>query len=224
MASDVRLFVTPGAIPAPQTSDNNPAGIPLRGTRDGGIISQDWVESMVAAGYGFTANFGVGATPINGTVAFTIGIPFGNIDCPVGTAIIPFFANCFLQTMVGTLNNVIFAYSNALMGNGTSVAAAAGPVSMKTDRRVNSNCVARQAYTAGGAVLAANQAELISGGYAFADATGAPEKRWEWIGAHRGYPVIIGPGSFQIYAVATGTLPTGKGQVSWIEVPANWVS
>lgn len=222
--SDVRLLVTPGVSSfGAQQADNNPAGLALRGTRDGAIINQDWVESMVAAGYGFTANFGLGATPINGTVGFTIGIPFGNVDCPAGRAIIPFYANIYLQTMAGTLSNVIVAASSALMGNGTSNAVAAGPKNMRSDSANGSLATCRQAYTAGGLVVAANQIELMGGGYAFADATAGPEKRWEWNPAGRGYPVLVGPASFQIYAVSSTTAPTGKAQVSWIEVPSNWI-
>lgn len=224
MASDVRLFVTPGvSSPVVQQSDNNPSGTPLRGTRDGSAITQDWVTSMVSAGFGFMVNYGVGSTPINGTTGFTIGLPMGNLDVPVGRAVIPIMANCYLQTSAGTLSNVIFAYSVVLMGNGTSTAAAQGPKNLRTDSAIASLCTARQAYSGAGAVVAANQAELLSGGYPFADATAAPEKRWEWTLESKAFPILIGPASFQIYAVSTTTTPTGKAQLKFLEVPSNYI-
>ena len=225
MASDVRLLITPGvsAIGA-QQADNNPAGLALRGTRDGAIISQDWVQSMICAGYGFLANFGLGATLVTGLTAFTIGQPSMNLDVAAGKAVIPLWANVYLQTSAGTLSNVIFAISNVLNGNGTSTAASQGPTSMRTDRLVASTSVVRQQYSGNGAVLATNQVELPGhSGYPFADATGAPVKQFGWVPPSQGYPVLIGPASFQSYWFAGTTAPTGYGQLAWIEIPSNWI-
>lgn len=226
MASDVRLLITPGVSAiAAQQADNNPAGLALRGTRDGALISQDWIQSLVMAGYGFLANFGLGGTLVTGLTAFTIGQPSFNLDVPSGKVVIPLWANTYLQTSAGTVSQVIYAISNALQGNATSAAAAAGPTQMRTDRLIASSCTARQAYSANGAVVAANQIELPgSAGYPFADATGAPVKQFQWAPPSQiGFPVLVGPASFQSYWFSTTTAPTGKGQLAWLELPSNWI-
>lgn len=193
----------------------------LRGLRDGTLSFADFKLIMALEGRIQQVNIGTLATPIAGHTQanFNQLQPDFNLDVPNGTSVIMLPPNIHLETSAGTLNRVIFASLNQLMGAGTSNAVTIGPTSCRSDRQIASTCKALQAYTANGTALGniSTQVEHWRSGYAFADATGAPIKRfqpqideWPW-------PIIVGPGSFQVYYVGTTTAPSGWGQVSWIE-------
>lgn len=195
----------------------------IRALRDGTLSVADFKFVCSLQGVLWTGLVGTGVTPVIGHTAFSNRQPWVNIDVPAGTTIIvlPFFV--YLQTSAGTLTNVIAqSINNHSVGAGTSTEFI--PENNRTDKRFGSVCKFYTAYSGNGNTAGAGSIVLThyQSGYPFADATGNPTKLFT-PDANWTYPVIVGPGVFQIHCVATTTAPTGYAQVPWIELPSSVV-
>lgn len=198
----------------------------LRGLRDGTLSVADFLLICALEGNVFQANAGIGATVIAGHVGYSQLQPEANLDVPQGTSVIVLPPSLYLQTSPGTLTNVIAASLNQLMGAGTSSAPSAGPTSIRSDRKKATACTVRQAYSANGNALGSgvSQIEHIHSGYPFADAAGGPVKEFPLDSNRWGFPVLVGPASFQLYWYATTTAASGYGSLAWIEFGSERVS
>lgn len=195
----------------------------FRGLRDGTLSVADFKLICALEGVLFQADIGTLVTTIAGHAVIAQLQPEANIDVPAGTTAIVLPPNVYLETSAGTLTRIVAASLNQLMGRGTSSAATAGPTSVRSDRKRPSACDVRQVYSGNGNAITApvSQIEHWRSGYPFADATGAPVKRFQPLLEEWQFPVLIGPASFQLYFGSTTTAPNGWAQLSWIELPSN---
>lgn len=209
-----------------QTTSKSRAGnagtVGVTGTRDGAIYVADYILAMAMEGRLFHAGTGSASSPstFTATASYDATQPELVVDVPSGTTIIPVRMMVYFETSAGTLNEWWAVTSTGVVGAGTSTAVT--PLSTRTSRDVASTCSCYTLYSASG-TAPAGTIELYRAGYPFADATGNPEKRWEW-SLQTGTPqVIVGPGALAVYALGAGTAPTGYLKASWIELPSTGI-
>jgi hypothetical protein len=206
------------------TNDGN--DIAQRMTRDGAVIDQEWLQSMVTNGRAFATSIGSLATPIaSANAAVTSLRPMGVIRVPSATTIIPVRVKVDFAVIAGTANDAIVAYCQNDVGNGTSVANPIGPISMRTDAPIASTVTIRNLYT-GDCTAPTNPVEIARKRFLYAttaDAAGVGSSALAFPDSVSPiYPLLIGPASLLVYVGGTTTGPTFYGEVEWVEVPSSW--
>lgn len=196
-----------------------------RGTRDGSAIMCDWVQGLVLEGRGFCAGIGLlseGEAQPNGQVILTL-TPTLWIDVPDGTAIIPFYAAFQIEDTGGddAFEAALGIHSSAI-GAGTSSDADYGPVALRSDAPITSNCKAYQEAT--GSTSSDPVADLWrvwkSEDNATAPATSAGDS-FEW--KPKRFPVIVGAGGISL-TVGGDLIPILTAQIQWVEVPESAIT
>lgn len=169
----------------------------------------------------FVANFGSESTPLNfAKTAYDEDQPQAVLRVPSSVVIVPLSVSVYLETSAGTLNEVILGTAQNDIGNGTSTAATIGPISLHADGARASQCTPRHLYTANSTALT-NKIEFARFGYAFADATTDPSKRFVWdYMQHAAVPILKGDASLILWIAAATTAPTGYATFTWAEFDA----
>ncbi|MFA6046963.1 MAG: hypothetical protein WC718_18415 [Phycisphaerales bacterium] len=198
----------------------NGAIVPVTGTRDGAIYVADYVQALALEGRLFTTEIGTLTTPTTFRIGVTTLQPELVIDVPSGSAIVPVEISVHLETLAGTITEIVAVTSTALRGAGTSTAGAA--LSTRTDRPVASGCSVYYTYS-GNAVAVAGDIEFWRWGFPWVTATaeGNAIMKAEWHLNRNTPQVIVGPGSVSLYIGATTTAPTGYVFASWLELPSS---
>ena len=221
--ADNRLFVQQNTVG--RASDGSVVG--QRGTRDGSAFVLPWYMGFALEGRVFTANAGSLATPVSAANAAVTNLrPMAVLRVPSGTTIIPIKTTISPRALAGTVNDIIVAFCQNDVGNGTSSAMTVGPINSKTDATVASTVTARQLYT-GDCTAPTNPVELLHrcDPYAqSADANGAslntainfPESPQDTL------PILVGPASWLVYVGATTTGPTFYASFEWVEAPSSY--
>lgn len=215
--SDMRYI--PDVTPQRQTSDTDNWAA-WRGTRDGAPSVIDWATARSMEGRVFGANMGSLTTPLTFLV-YGANRPDAWLRVPDATAIIPLYVNVALEDAAGTDTEIFIIVAANDIGNGTSTAATAGPVSWRTDAPVTSAVTARHLATAD-TTAATTPIEVFRTTYGSAEGTGNDARNVLW--APRVPPVLMGPASLIVYVAATTTQATGFVQFAWVEVPENMFS
>lgn len=192
--------------------------------RDGSLSVADLLAVLAMEGRLFTASVGTASTPATFKTGYTAAQPELAIDVPVGTLLLPIDLEVYLEDSAGTDNEVVVLTSSTAVGAGTSTELSAATIgNHRTDipRRT-----AARVYTLHSANGTAPTivSEIFRGGYPFADATGAPEKRWSWSIFRNSPHVVVGPGSLVVYVGGTVTAPAGFIKASWAELPTTVVT
>jgi len=197
----------------------NGATVKATGTRDGALYVADYIHALAMEGRVFHQGVGSLTTP----TAFRIGIttlqPELVIDVPTGTTIIPVEISVHLETLAGTISEIVAMTGTALRGAGTSTAGA--PLSTRTDRPVTSGCSTYYTY-AGNAVAMSGTVEFWRWGFPWVTATaeGNPIMKAIYNVRDNTPQVIVGPGNLSIYIGGTTAGPTGYVTCSWAELPS----
>ena len=213
--SDIRLFAAERASVA-RTSEGNL--IAVRGTRDGAVFTADWYEAHALEGRVFGANMGSVTTPLTFLITLA-NRPDAWIRVPDNTMILPLSVHVVLEAATGTATETDVRIAQNDIGNGTSSAATVGPVSMRTDAPVTSNCVARQLAT-GDTTAETNPMSVWRQTVITASAAGNDAVSQQHITrADMGYPVLVGPATIEVFVAATTTQATGFVIITWVEFP-----
>ena len=199
----------------------------LRGTRDGAMISADWLTAMALEGRCFGINTGVDTTEDTFTAAYDASKPDILVTVPSGTTIIPVFVQVnFEDTGTVDIMDVMAVassvYDAATTDDDLTI------YNMRMDAPNSSNCQAVAVVSAGGTTpLTGNFIEFWRGtagknADAFNGNTTPTTQlvtRTAWnVKDSMVPPVIVGEGSLSVYASAQA----GKGFITciWVEVPS----
>lgn len=188
----------------------------VRGTRDGAIFVADWYEAHALEGRVFSATFG------SVTTALTFLITAANrpdmwVRCPDGTMILPLVETFALEDFAGTDTEIDIRDAQNDIGNGTSSAATVAPQNNRSDAPISSNCVARQLAT-GDTTAETNPKTLWRFQVSTASAAGNDNAAGKTVTrAMMGYPVGVGPYTWETFVAATTTQATGYGVKHWVE-------
>ena len=199
----------------------------LRGTRDGSMITADWLTAMALEGRCFGCNTGVDTSPDTFTAAYDAAKPDILVTAPSGTTIIPVFIQVNMEdtgtaAVVDIVAVASSVYDNAVTSDVLTI------YNMRMDAPYSSLCTAHAVCSAGGTTpLTGNYVEFWRGaGGIAADAWGnnvTPTSefitRTAWnIKDSLVPPVIVGEGSLNIYAGAQAGI--GFITAIWVEVPS----
>lgn len=192
------------------------AQLQARMTRDGALFEASWAESHALEGRIFTANMGTVTTPLTFLVT-AANRPDAWIRVPDGTMIIPLVCTVALEAYAGTATEIDIRTAQNDIGSGTSSAAAVGPQSNHTGAPYASNCVARQLATgdttAETSPLTVWRKVIPTAGAAGNDAAGCFTVTREMMG----FPVLVGPATWEVFVAATTTQATGFVVMHWAE-------
>lgn len=217
--SDLRVMPMSRSV-GRSTADN--AGYrAVRGLRDGSLSVADFILTHALEGRLFAFNLGTATTPVTFRAGLTVLQPEIVVDVPSGTTIIPVSIDCYLEDSAGTDTEIVASTSTALRGAGTSTAGTSE--AMATDQLIATACSVYYTYSAN-ATATSNLVDFWRAGYAFADATGNPAKKFRWSIYEDVPPILVGVSSLSIYIAATGTAPAGFCCVKWIELASTAVA
>jgi len=192
------------------------AQLQLRGMRDGALITSNWYDAHAMEGRVFGATMGSVTTPLTFLITLA-NRPDAWIRVPDGTMILPLHAIVVLEDYAGTDTEIDVRIAQNDIGNGTSSAATVGPLNMRTDAPVTSNCVARQLAT-GDTTAETNPMTVFRHQVSTANAAGNDAAGQLVITREMmGYPVLVGASTWEIFIAATTTQATGYVVMSWIE-------
>lgn len=200
-----------------------------RGTRDGAIITADWMTAMAMQGRCFGVNTGTDTQPTTFNATWAAAEPDLYITAPKGTTIIPVMIQINFEDL-GT-GEVLDVYAIASSTSDTSLSGTALTPSiynMRMDKPFKSLCTATGVVTSGTDPASGNYVEFWRGNAgipedSFADndtPTSELVTRTSWVlKDSQAPPVIVGTGSLSIYASAQA----GKGFITaiWVEVPSS---
>ena len=193
----------------------------LRSSPDGALYRVDYGFSLGVEGRTFAANMGVVTTPLAtaATTAIVNTTPHAWIRVPDGTAIIPLYAKVVVEShSITTQGEISVLIAQNDIGNGTSTAATAGPISLNTAAPVTSACTARNLAT-GAATAPTSPLELTR----FSFAASAVDQIFIWDAAKLGvFPVVRGAGTWAIYL--GGNAVNYYAQMIWAELAEAGIS
>ena len=192
------------------------AALQARGTRDGALFVADWYEAHALEGRIFSATFGAVTTPLTFLITLA-NRPDMWIRCPDGTMILPLVETVTLEAFAGTDTEIDIRDAQNDIGNGTSSAATVGPLNNRTDAPIASVCTARQLAT-GDTTAETNPKSLWRGTINTASAAGNDNAAMKTLTrAMMGYPVGVGPYTWETFVAATTTQADGYGIKHWVE-------
>ena len=188
----------------------------VRGTRDGAMFVADWYEAHALEGRVFNAGFGSVTTVLTFLITLANRPDFW-IRCPDGTMILPLVETIALEAYLGTDTEIDIRDAQNDIGNGTSTAATVAPQNMRSDAPVSSNCTARQLAT-GDTTAETNPKTLWRYTINTAEAAGNDNaSKLTITRPMMGYPVGVGPYTWETFVAATTTQATGFGIKTWVE-------
>ena len=199
----------------------------LRGTRDGAMISADWLTAMALEGRCYGINTGIDTSPDVFTAAYTAAKPDILVTVPTGTTIIPVFIQVNMEdTGTAAVMDIMAVASSVYDAVTTDDDLVI--YNMRMDAPNSSLCQAVAVVSAAGTTpLTGNFIEFWRGTAGFAaDAfngnttpTNEFTTRAAWnVKDSLVPPVIVGQGSLNVYASSQA----GKGFITviWVEVPS----
>ena len=200
----------------------------LRGTRDGAMVSADWLTAMALEGRCFGCNTGTGTSPDTFNPAYTDGQQDLYLPVPSGTTIIPVFIEvCFEDTGSADVMDVV-AVASSTYDDATTEHSNPTVYNMRMDAPHTSAITAMAVISSGGtACLAGNFIEFWRGVAGKAEdaftghATPTNElvTRTAWnVKDSLVPPVIVGEGSLSVYASSQAGI--GFITAIWVEVPS----
>lgn len=198
--------------------------VSLQGTRTGAAYVLPEFEALAYLGRVFAANMGSVTTPLT-FLTTAANRPDAWIRVPSGTTIIPVQANIVLETSTGTATEIDVRIASNDIGNGTSSAATVGPQSTRTDAPVTSLCTARQLATAD-TTAETTPISVYRRTFGPVSDTTTPGGLQRGIDATReimGFPICVGPATWEIFIAATTTQATGFVIMQWAEIPSTWL-
>jgi len=200
----------------------------LRGTRDGSMITADWLTAMALEGRCFGANSGVDATAVTHNAAYSATQPDFAVLVPSGTTMIPVNIQINLEdTGSAAILDVCALASSAydVTGVGDTDLTV---YNMRMDAPRTALCSATATITSGmTSPYSGNFIEFWRGVAGFAEdawaGTATPTNelvtRCAWnVKDSLVPPVIVGEGSLSVWA--SGTTAIGFITVIWVEVPS----
>jgi len=200
----------------------------LRGTRDGAMISADWLTAMTLEGRVFGVNAGTATSPVTFNAAYAATEPDLLITVPSGTTIIPVLIQVNFED-TGTAAIVDCCAVATSVYDATTTDTDLTIYNMRMDAPNTSACAASNTITGTSAdtPLAGNFVEFWRGVAGFAEdafngnATPTNEliTRTAWsVKDSLVPPVIVGQGS--LYVFASSQAGIGFITAIWVEVPS----
>jgi hypothetical protein len=187
------------------------------------LFTSDWLQALIIEGRGFCAGIGLlsAGEALQGQLITTVE-PMLWIRVPAGTTILPFYGGVQVEdTGATSAFEALIGYAPSDVGNGTSSAAAYGPVQLRANASRASACVARQECTV--AVSADSVADLWRI-WKSEDNVGTPatagQNNFEW--KPRPCPVLVGPATLLMY-IGSSAAETVTAQLQWIELETSEV-
>lgn len=188
---------------------------PMLGS-DAVTITRDQILEWAMEGRLYHAQQGNAATLVDFVeTAYDEDQPQFALLVPSAKIVVPVYLSLTHQDQAGTDQHVIWSLTTNDIGNGSSSALTIS--SMRSDNPRASQCVARSLYT-GNATAATGLFEFQRWVDPFAANTGRPNPKYTWdIKSASNIPVIVGPGTLQMHAIATGDGGEGFGEYVWAE-------
>lgn len=192
-------------------------------TRDGALFTSSWYEHLALRGRIVSANFGSVTTPLT-FLATAANRPDAWVRVPDGTAILPISINICLEAFAGTVTEIDVRTCQNDIGNGTSTAASVGPLSLRSDSLFTSGCTARHLATADTTAetnpISIYRRTIPTASAAGNDFAGTTLVTREMMG----FPVLLGPATWEVFIAATTTQATGFVIMTWGEVPESMLT
>ncbi len=211
---DADMRVRAQHLSARRVHDGNWVG--ARGTRDGALVTSDWLQALIIEGRGFCAGIGLlGDGEALQAAAITTLRPALWIRVPDKTTIIPFYGAIQVEDSGSTVFEVTIGFASSDVGNGSSDGADFGPRVLRSGSGRPSNCIARQEAT--GNVGADPDQDLwryFTPVDTDAETDAGPLPQLEW--NPRPGPVLVGPATLMMYIGSTSA-PLVTAQFSWVE-------
>ena len=200
----------------------------LRGTRDGAMISADWLTAMALEGRCFGVNAGTATAPATLRAAYADGEQDLYIIVPDGTTMIPVFIQINFED-TGSVDVVdVMAVASSTYDASVTATATQTIYNMRMDAPYTSGCTSSSAISAGGtACLSGNFIEFWRGNAGkvqdsfntLITPTNELVARTTWtVRDSLVPPVIVGPGSLNVFA--SGQAPFGFITAIWVELPS----
>lgn len=221
MGLEVFPYLKGLVVPERKTSDGHLV-LP-RADREGVLAVMDSFDILAREGRVFGANMGSVTTPLTFLIT-AANRPDGWIRVPSGTTIFPIAVHVALEDFAGTDTEIDVRFCQNDIGNGTSSAATVGPLSLRTDAPIGSSCLARQLAT-GDTTTETNPMTLWRATVSTASAAGNDAAAYNTVSrSAMGYPVLVGPATWEVFVAATTTQATGYLVFQWAEKPSNSVT
>lgn len=206
-------------VASPDRSTSDAIEKAVRLLRDGTLSMADFFLVCALEGVLCHADVGTSTTPITFKTGFTAAQPELAVDIDSGYAIIPVSLQVYLETSAGTINEIVAQASlGTKVGAGTSTAIT--PRNANTGYSAPAGVTVYSAYSGNG-TAPTTPTEFYRSGYPFADATGAPVKKFEWNPANFAPVVIKGPGALAVYVGGTTTAPAGYIKAGFVVLPTS---
>jgi hypothetical protein len=195
---------------------------------DSALLTRDWIEAMIARGYGWHLSIGAFSTPITGGGAGTIldlDQPEGSISVPTGYALLPLriHVQCQVPLLAADSDEeeILIALDRTAKNAGDGTFTAETLYNMRTDITAGPPITATSAYTADvtDPVLDLELARAVIVGDVQGTAANALWTQLACLYEPLHPPLIIGPAAIWIYWGGTVALP-GFAQAQVLAFPS----
>jgi len=185
-------------------------------SRMGALITVDQVLQWALDGRTFHAQQGNAATLVDFVeTAYDEDQPQFALRVPAGRVVVPLSAKLNFQDQAGTDNHIIMSRTTNDIGDGTSTAATIS--AMRSDTPYSSSCFARSLYTANAtAATGLIEIDRVIDPFVATAAGRLPGYRWD-LKSSSVIPVLVGPATWQIHAIATTDGVEGFAEYVWAE-------
>lgn len=215
-------IMTPRVTPDAVSADGGFRAV--QGFREGSISTTTFLQRLVAAGYVYGATAGSATTPITALTTYAALRPeFVLRGADANICFIPMSMSVSFEVSTGTINEWSIMIGGGDPGNGTSSAATAGPLNLRTDKLgTTAKAVPRQHYTADETVFAnPGPLEIWRSGQELATAAGAFAPN-PLIWCPEVKPMLMGLSGLNVFTESTTTAQQYFLTFIWAETPLTW--
>lgn len=183
----------------------------------GNIITCDWIQARINAGYGYNFANLTPDTLCTGATSYVATTPAIILVIPTGTVMVPFYLNIALEDSAGTDNHITVGCDTADLYTSGGIAGSALNSLRTTGGGTSAVSTAKNGDTAIVMVdPGAGERTLDDWVNAFADAVTEPPRVYIWEPERP--PALIGPATFYAYIYGS-TAPEYQYVVQWVEIP-----
>lgn len=221
-----------GVTPTRVTSDDKFLSPQL--TRDGGLVSTDWITARALEGRLITARAGSATTPITfgaGTIDTTEYDLAVVVPATVVAVLLSIDVDFEALGTTAILEGMASTGTGGVVGTDTDLVTGTTITSSRTDNAYASLCSGGVASNADATYFTANINEFMRFGQSKAvdivtadDDNAYPPLHYHWDYREAGPQILVGDGTVQLMVFAASQAGTGFIRARWVELPIGMVS